>query len=242
MIKSEMPRSDTLRFLSTGARHNTVLVLVVLIVGAVASWVGRSYLMPEVKKVAVSIADVRQLPSFPVTGSAPDEWDLIEGLNAEPTEGSAVNSGQRVLRLAAVGADGRHALGARFGGLTPGGLYRAIAWIQTGPEVRVMIEARDSLDRQTGKSTSYGVAQFSLGDRSVLNSTGDILASGVETAGAEWVRLWVDLRTKDGKIFVVLGLLEGVSYRHVFKATGQEMTFGGFEISPPRPVLPSLAK
>jgi hypothetical protein len=228
MIKSELPRrSDTLRFLSTGARHNTVWVLVVLIVGAVTSWVGRSYLMPEVKKVAVSTADVRQLPSFPVTGSAPDEWDLIEGLAAEPIEGSPVNSGQRVLRLAAVGADGRHALGARFGGLTPGGLYRALVWIKTGPEVRVM---------------SYGVAQFSLGDRSVLSSTGDILASGMETAGAEWIRLWVELRTKDGQIFVALGLLEGASYRHVFKAAGQEMTFGGFEISPPRPVRTSLTK
>jgi hypothetical protein len=133
-------------------------------------------------------------------------------------------------------------LGARFGGLTPGGLYRAIVWIKTGPEVRVMIEARDSFDRQTGKPSSYGVAQFSLGDRSVLSSTGDILASGMETAGAEWIRLWVELRTKDGQIFVALGLLEGASYRHVFKAAGQEMTFGGFEISPPRPVRTSLTK
>ena len=79
MIKNGLPRSDTRRFLSTGARRNTVWVLAVLIVGAVASWVGRSYVMPEVKKVAVSPADVRQLPSFPVTSSAPDEWDLIEG-------------------------------------------------------------------------------------------------------------------------------------------------------------------
>ena len=54
-------------------------------------------------------------------------------------------SGQRILRLVAVGADSRHALGARFGDLAPSGIYRAIAWVKAEPGVRVMIDARDSV-------------------------------------------------------------------------------------------------
>ena len=56
-------------------------------------------------------------------------------------------SGQRILRLVAVGADSRHALGARFGDLAPSGIYRAIAWVKAEPGVRVMIEARDRSTR-----------------------------------------------------------------------------------------------
>ena len=94
-----------------------------------------------------------------------------------------------------------------------------------------MIEARDSFDPDTGKPSNYGVGQFSLSARSVVNSTGDILASGVEAAAEDWLKVWVDLRSRDGKIFVLLGLLEGRTNRHVFNTVGQEVTFGGFQVS-----------
>ena len=182
------------------------------------------------------VTTIGELPPLPESSSAPSEWDLIEGLNAEEVQGSAVVSGQRILRLVAVGADGRHALGARFGDLAPSGIYRAIAWVKAEPGVRVMIEARDSIDPHTGKPSNYGVAQFDLAARSVLNSTGDILASGVDAAADDWVKLWVDLRSKDGQIFALIGLLEGRNNRHVFTAAGQTVIFGGFEIFPPRVV------
>ena len=79
-----------------------------------------------------------------------------------------------------------------------------------------MVEARDP-----GKSSNYGVARFDLAARSVVNSTGDILASGVEAAADGWVKLWVDLRSNDGQLFVTIGLLEGPSNLHVFKSAGQ---------------------
>ena len=139
-------------------------------------------------------------------------------------------AGQRILRLAAVGTDGRHALGARFGGLAPGGMYRILAWVKAVRDIRVMMEARDSVDSATGKPANYGVVRFELGARSVVNSTGDILASGVEAAADGWVKLWVDLRSSDEQLFVTIGLLEGPNNRHVFKPAGQEMTFGGLEI------------
>ena len=170
------------------------------------------------------------MPRLNESSSAPNGWDLIEGLNAEVLQGSAVVSGQHILRLVAVGADGRHALGVRFDNLAPGGMYRATAWVKAEPGVRLMIEARDSFDPHTGKPANYGVARF-LAARSVVNSTGDILASGVDAAADDWVKVWVDLRGRDGQIFALIGLLEGSNNRHVFTPAGQSVIFGGFEIS-----------
>ena len=78
---------------------------------------------------------------------------------------------------------------------------------------------------------NYGVAQFDLAAWLVVNSTGDIIASGVEAVADDWVKVWVDLRSKDGQIFALFGLLEGRNNLHVFTAAGQSVIFGGFEIS-----------
>ena len=61
---------------------------------------------------------------------------------------------------------------------------------------------------------------------SITTSTGELLASGVERLAGQWVKVWGDLRNKDGEIFVSLSLLEGPNERHVFKAAGQVVTFG----------------
>ena len=118
---------------------------------------------------------------------------------------------------------------------------RATAWVKAEPGMRVMIEARNSLEPNTGKPSNYGVARFDLAARSVVNSSGDIIASGVEAAADEWVKVWVDLRSRDGQIFALIGLLEGRNNRHVFTPAGQSVIFGGFEISPPR-VVKSLSQ
>ena len=61
-----------------------------------------------------------ELPPLPASSSAPNRWDLVEGLSVKGVQGSAVVYGQPILQLAAVGADRRHALGAQFGDLVPG--------------------------------------------------------------------------------------------------------------------------
>jgi hypothetical protein len=186
---------------------------------------------PPRTDIVTKVTTISELPPLPESSSAPNRWDLIEGLNAEVVQESAVVSGQRILRLVAVGADGRHALGARFGDLAPGGIYRATAWVKAAPGVSVMIEARDSFDPHTGNPSNYGVARFDLAAQ-VVNSTGDIIASGVDAAADDWAKVWVDLRSRDGQIFALIGLLEGRNNRHVFAAAGQSVIFGGFEIAP----------
>ena len=178
------------------------------------------------------VAKISDLPTLLESSSNPTSWDLIEGLSAEVVEESAAVAGQSILRLVAVGIDGRHALGMRGGGLVPRKAYRAVAWVKAEPGVCVMMEARDSIDPHTGNPSNYGVVQFDLAARSVVDSTGDILASGVDTAVDDWVKLWVDLRINDSQIFTLIGLLEEFTNRHVFSAADQRMIFGGFELFP----------
>ena len=250
--------TDISALLSILARSKRAQVVGVLVICAGVAFANYDHLVPDDMRTLTARAmqnsllltlpdvetpraatNINEL-SLPISWG-PDEWDLIEGLNVREASGREMTPARPILRLVAVGADGRHALGGRFGGLAPGGVYRATTWIKAEPGVRVMIEARDSFEPNTEKPSNYGVAQFNLSTRSVVNSTGDILDSGVETAGDGWEKLWVDLRSRDGQMFVLIGLLEGSNNRHVFRAAGQEVTFGGFEISPPR-VVKSLSQ
>jgi hypothetical protein len=222
-----------------------------------AAQVATEYNLPltSTASTAEQVTNISELPPLPQSSSAPNRWVLIEGLSAKVAKDwreeanktyysvpvPSVVSGQPVLRLVAVGFDRPHVLGADFGDLVPGEIYRVVAWLKTEPGVRVMIEARDSYEPNTEKPSNYGVARFNLTARSVINSDGDIIASGVEAAADEWVRVWVDLRSRDGQIFASVGPLEGRNNRHVFTPIGQRVLFGGFEIFPPRVVKPCRA-
>ena len=168
------------------------------------------------------VTNIRELPLL-------HQWDVFDGLHAEVIEGTPVVGGQQILRLAAVG-DGRHALGARFCGLVPGGTYRAVTWIKTEPDTQVMIEARDSVDPHTGKPSNYGVARFDLATRSIMNVTGDILNSEMEAAEDGWQKISVELRSEMGMFSCYWVFLKEATAGHVFKEQGQEVTFGGFDI------------
>jgi hypothetical protein len=170
--------------------------------------------------------ELGELPLLSASSSQSGRWDLIEGLKADVVEGPMVIAGQRVLRLVAVGSDNHHQLGASFGGLAAGHTYRAIAWIKAEPDLRVMIEARD------GGQSSYGVVRADLAARAIVGSRGDRLASGVEGAGGDWVKVWVDLHSGDGEVVVKIALLASRANKSVFTATGQQVTFGGVEVLP----------
>ena len=216
---------------STGTRLNTTPIVTIAIVCAGVAWISYPSQVgsPTAETFMRQVTDISELPPLPEFFSTPIDWDFIEGLNAEALQGSPMVRGWHILRLIAVNADGRfdtrHALGARFRGLTPNGVYRTIAWVKAKPDVRVMMAARDFVSNE-------GVAQFNPAAHSVVNSTGDILASGVEADAEGWMKLRIDLRSQDGQVFVVLGLLENRNGKHIFKAARQEVTFGGFEISP----------
>jgi hypothetical protein len=232
---NSISKSESSSLLSTGTRWNLVRIFAGFFFAFSFLLVGHNYLVGGMKTAGSAmkfrkVTDINELPAIPESSSAQNRWDLIWGLDAEVVEGSAVVSGH-ALRLVAVGVDRRHALGVRSGDLAPNGVYRTTAWVKAAPGVRIMIEARDSFDPNTGKPANYGVAQFDLSTRSLVNSSGDIIASGVEAAADDWAKVWVDLRSRDGRIFALIGLLEGRNNLHVFTAAGQSVIFGGFEIA-----------
>ena len=181
---------------------------------------------------ATLCTDIGELPRLPDADGRTIRWDLLEGLNVEAVSEPPVVRGQRILRLAAVGEDCRHALGVRFPDLAAGEIYRVAAWAKLAPGERVMIEARDGFVGQTSKSSNYGLALFNLESAGVVEASGDILASGVEAEADGWLKLWVETRSKDGQAFVLAALIEGENNRHIFTAAGQQLTLGGWEIAP----------
>jgi hypothetical protein len=181
---------------------------------------------------ASNFTRLSDLPPLPKLSGAAIRWNLIEGLNVQVLQGTAIVPGQRILRLVAAGENRRHALGVQFGPLDRGRIYRASAWVKAAVGARVMIEAGDIVDLDTKNSLNAGVAQFDLASRSVINCNGDILASGVDVAADGWKKVWVDLRNRHRRIFASIGLLEAPDNYDIFAAAGQSMVLGGFEISP----------
>jgi hypothetical protein len=183
------------------------------------------------KNAATLFGDIGELPRLPDADGCPIRWDLLEGLHVEAVSEPPVVRGQRILRLAAVGEDCRHAVGVHYPALASGEVCRAAAWAKLAPGARVMVEARDGFDRRTGKPSNYGLALFDLGSAGVIETSGDIMGSGVEAEVDGWLKLWVETRSKDGQAFVLAGLIEGENNRHIFTAAGQQLTLGGWEIA-----------
>jgi hypothetical protein len=188
-------------------------------------------------------------PSVPTTGTetttaelpdppSPARWDLIWGLSAKAdSESPSVVSGWRPLQLIAVptvnsDAQNRHALALASDPLLgPPGLYRVTVWVNPTPGINIQIQIRDSVDPQTGKPANEGEVRFNLSSGSAIMTSGRVLAEGAEPAARGWQKVWVDINSSDGKVYVYLGLLERGSNTHVFKGTGEQILLGGIEIT-----------
>jgi hypothetical protein len=175
-----------------------------------------------------------ELPRLSSRESWSPNWDLIEGLHAKEVPSVPVVPGQPVLRLVAVPTENRHAVAVRFGGLAPNRVYRATVWIRALPGTRVVMEARDGLDPGNGRPFHFGTVSFDLAAHKPVQYSGDLRNHGAEAAADAWQMLWMDLPSKDGLFFVLVGLLEGDNNLHIFKGAGQEMTLGGFEVGSPK--------
>ena len=175
---------------------------------------------------------LEDLPELSKTAAGPSRWALIEGLRAERIEGPGGAKGQPLLRLSAQRCESRHAITADFADLSPATRYRVAIWVKATAPMSIMMEARDSVDATTGQPTNYGMAQFDLPARSTIKSTGDFQEPGIEPASHGWLKVWADLESKDGKLFVLLGMLERPRNLHLFNGRDQELMLGGIETTP----------
>jgi hypothetical protein len=176
---------------------------------------------------------IDQLPILPASYN----WEVLWGLNVKPSDDAAVVAGQRPLQLTAVpptvpaNEPNRHAVAIHCDGLTAGAGYRITAWVRSAAGTNVQLEVRDSNDTKTGQPADYGEARFNLAAHTTLSAT-DGLRHGVDQAASGWSKVWVDLKTADGRFYALVGLLENGSNQHVFNATGQQqIEFGGVELT-----------
>jgi hypothetical protein len=169
---------------------------------------------------------LNELPQLP----GATQWDLIEGLEAVASPGPQLAECQTPLQLTAVATDGRHRLGIHFRNLAAGGIYRAMVWIKGPAGTKVQVQVRDSIDPQSGKA-HVGEVRYDLATGTALMAQGNALAEGVEQAADDWRKVWVNLRTADGQIFVNLGMIEAGTNSPVFKGVGQQLTFGGIALT-----------
>ena len=168
-------------------------------------------------------------------GSA--QWDLIWGLNVKTIEGQRVIAGHPILQLTAIHTNDRveqdrHAISQCISGLTPGDTYRVSLWVKPSDGIDVQLQLRDSVRAETGTPGNEGEVRYNLSSSSVVKVNG-LLSPGVKPALDGWKKIWVNITTGDGRIFVYLGLLRTSDCSHVFDGDGERLLFGGIEISHP---------
>lgn len=168
-----------------------------------------------------------ELPVMP----APARWDMVTGLSARIAWEALRVGNQPVLRLVANATSDRHAIAAHFPNLAAGTTYRAVVRFKTVYEANVMIAARDGTDAAQSASRNECEVRIDGVSGEVLQSAGNHIGAGVEVDADGWKTAWVDLPTADGQLYLYFGLLELGSNFHVFTGRGQEVLFGGFEIS-----------
>jgi glycosyltransferase involved in cell wall biosynthesis len=162
-------------------------------------------------------------------------WDLVWGLNVGVLEGQRIVDHHPVLQLTAVpardrAAQHRHALSECISDLEPSRTYRVSLWLKPVDGINIQLHLRDSTQPETGVPAHEGEARYDLSSSSVMMSKG-LRAAGVEPDMDGWRKVSADIATEDGKIFVYLGLLRRADNCHVFKGDGEQLLFGGIEIS-----------
>jgi hypothetical protein len=85
------------------------------------------------------------------------------------------------------------------------------------------------LDVRYGVVENQTMTKFDPTARAVLGSEGKSPAQGVQPGPDNWTKLWVDLRSRDGLVFVYIGILGG-SDATSFVGASQPVTLGGVEI------------
>jgi glycosyltransferase involved in cell wall biosynthesis len=188
-------------------------------------------LITRKKLVFARKTNLFELPKVPDNA----HWELIWGLNAKTIEGQEIVDDHPILKLTAVRdkngeARNRHALCETLSGLDPGRAHKIKLWVKGTPGTNIHIQLRDSNVGDSGRPAHEGEVWFNLSSQTIGRSKGDILKPKIEPNGDGWQRLSADFVTSDGLIYVYLGLVKTSYNSHVFKASGEQVIFGGVEI------------
>jgi hypothetical protein len=221
-LDEEKPEGDALGELLTRYRQSRQVDF-----GLVDDVIRRGHPWTEVDRPQ---RDLRSVDELPFIGRN-RRWDLMEGLSVTRLADSTFVRGQSVLRLAALESESRHAIAIRFDGLAAGQAYRISVFAKAALPTSVMLSARDGISPMTGYPRTEGALRVDLVTPKVLEQAG-LRAHGIECLSEGWHRLWGDLETRNGELFVLVGLLERGTNLHLFWGNGQKMLLGGLEVGP----------
>jgi hypothetical protein len=168
------------------------------------------------------------LPHPPIVPTLSIGWDGIEGLNALIMGPGPTGGGNLALSLIATRDNGRHRLGITFAGLPAKQTVHAIIWLKALSGTRVIVEVRDGIEPGRGPS-NIGMAMLDLSGLKVLALNGNIHTE-IGIGPSNWVKIPVDMPSSDGVFVIYLGLL-GSGNAAVFRGGGEQMIFGGIEIT-----------
>lgn len=163
-------------------------------------------------------------------------WDLVWGLNVRIIPHQAIVPDHPVLQLTAIRTKDRqeqkrHALSECVRDLAPGEAYRISLWVKSVDGTHAQIHLRDSVCPETGTPAHEGEVRFDLTSSTVTMTNGP-LSPAIEASEDGWQKISAEITTQDGRIFVYLGLLRKENNSHAFEGEGQQLLFGGIEITP----------
>jgi hypothetical protein len=106
-------------------------------------------------------------------------------------------------------------------------------WVKGPAGSRIMMEVRDGVDVRTGQPGHYGVARFDLSSAKLVEEQGDIQSPLIAAESDGWRRVSVDIRSSDGQVFALVGMLEGANNHHIFTGADKfQLTIGGIDANP----------
>ena len=173
---------------------------------------------------------LRELPDLPDLA----EWHFIWSLNVEALEPPGLIPGQPILDLTSLPKKDRHSLCLCLSGFEAERTYRVALWVKpAAANTSVQMQLRDSNIGDTGKPAHECDVWYSLAAQSVRMAYGDLSARGIELEPQGWFKVWTDFTTRDGRIYVSLGLVKANMNSNVFIGGGERLLFGGIAVDPP---------
>jgi hypothetical protein len=150
-----------------------------------------------------------QLAALPPLPDTRFSWLGIEGVTVQVVPGIPAVDGYPVLRLIAV-QDGLHTVAMQVAGLAKNERYRITAWVRPQAGANFGIGARDQIDKMNGPNN--GRVTFDLSNRKILTSDGNARA-GIEQVG-DWLTVWIDLATTDGRYVINFYIYSGAQFSY----------------------------
>jgi hypothetical protein len=158
-------------------------------------------------------------------------WHYIWDLDVRLLPDAEFLHGQPIADLMAVPSRNRHAVCLLLDGLVAKA-YRVGIWVKPlTANTDLHVQLRDSVVPETGKPAHETDVWYNFSGQVVTrNANGGDVTCGIEAGPDGWFKLWTDIVTEDGRLFICPGLVQANPNTNVFMGSGERLLFGGIEL------------